>query len=123
MTAIAIPDWYTLCLMARADAPISHHRIRAAVIVIAIGVLPLMALAPPSGNVDEYLDAQLRRQRIAGLSLAIIQDGQLIKARGYGSSNLETGAPASAETVYKIGSLSKSFLGDVARGRWHVTAG
>ena len=52
----------------------------------------------------------MRRQRIPGLSLAIVKDGKIVKARGYGRANLETDTPATEKTVYKIASVSKQFL-------------
>jgi CubicO group peptidase (beta-lactamase class C family) len=66
--------------------------------------------SPRADALDAYLKAQVHRQRIAGLSVAIIRDGKIVKAKGYGLANLETGTPAAADTVYKIGSVSKSFL-------------
>ena len=63
-----------------------------------------------AGNLDDYINSELHRQRIAGLSIVVIENGQIVKARGYGLANLETGDPATVETVYKIGSVSKSFL-------------
>jgi CubicO group peptidase (beta-lactamase class C family) len=100
--------------MARDYSAFGQQSFSAFVRLIGIGLVSSIALASGTDNVDDYVNTQLRRQRIAGLSLAVIQDGQLIKAKGYGSSNLETAAPATAETVYKIGSVSKSFLAAAA---------
>lgn len=59
---------------------------------------------------DEYIETQMRRQKIPGLSIAILKDGKLIKARGYGLANIETNTPATENTVYKIASVSKQFI-------------
>jgi len=40
----------------------------------------------------------------------VLQDGKIVKAKGYGFANLETSAPATPDTVYKIGSVSKCFI-------------
>jgi CubicO group peptidase (beta-lactamase class C family) len=48
-------------------------------------------------------------QRIPGLSLAVVKNGRVILAQGYGSANLELKVPASPETVYALGSISKQF--------------
>jgi CubicO group peptidase (beta-lactamase class C family) len=44
-----------------------------------------------------------------GCSIAIIQNGKIIYARGYGMANLDYGIPNSSETVFRIGSTSKQF--------------
>ena len=63
-----------------------------------------------SDDIDDYLKAQMRWERIPGLSIVVVRDGQILKAGGYGFSNLETDAQAGADSVYKMGSLSKQFL-------------
>jgi D-alanyl-D-alanine carboxypeptidase len=60
--------------------------------------------------VDDYIQAQMQKQHIAGLSLAVVKDGKILKAKGYGLANVETNTPATPETVYKIASISKQFL-------------
>jgi CubicO group peptidase (beta-lactamase class C family) len=61
-------------------------------------------------KVDDYIKTQMQRRRIAGLSLAVVKGGKIIKAKGYGLANVETNTPATPETVYKIASISKQFL-------------
>ena len=66
--------------------------------------------APTNADgIDVYVEAQIRQLHIPGLSLAIIQNGQIIKERGYGLANLELKTPASQDTVYEIGSNTKQF--------------
>jgi CubicO group peptidase (beta-lactamase class C family) len=59
--------------------------------------------------VHRFLGEELRRQHIPGLSVAIVRDGQLVFARGYGYANLEHRVPATDSTVYQSGSLGKQF--------------
>lgn len=61
-------------------------------------------------KVDDYIKTQMQKQHIPGLSLAVVKDGKVIKAQGYGLANVELGVPAKPETVYKIGSVSKQFI-------------
>ncbi len=60
-------------------------------------------------SVDEYLESQLKEQKIPGISLAIVKDGTIVKAQGYGFSNLEHQVPAKPETIYQSGSVGKQF--------------
>ncbi|HTM21302.1 MAG TPA: serine hydrolase domain-containing protein, partial [Kofleriaceae bacterium] len=44
-----------------------------------------------------------------GVSVAVIQDGVPLLVRGYGMADLEGHRPAAADTIYRIGSITKSF--------------
>ena len=60
-------------------------------------------------RVDDIARKALESQHIPGLSLAVIRDGRLVLAKGYGMANLELQVPATPETVYQIQSITKSF--------------
>lgn len=78
---------------------------------LGLTLLLLIAATRSSADaVDDYLARELRRQHIPGLSVAVIKDGRVVKAKGYGLANVETGTPAGPATVYKIASVSKQFL-------------
>ena len=51
----------------------------------------------------------MQRQHIPGLSLAVVRDGKVAKAKGYGLANIETNTPATPQTVYQIQSMTKQF--------------
>jgi len=61
-------------------------------------------------RVDDYIDRWMRDQHIPGLSLAVVKEGKVLKASGYGLANVETNSPATTETVYKTASLSKPII-------------
>jgi CubicO group peptidase (beta-lactamase class C family) len=61
-------------------------------------------------RVDEYIQQRMRELPIPGLSVAVVKDGKVVLAKGYGAANLETGTPATAETEYRIASISKQFI-------------
>lgn len=63
-------------------------------------------------DVDQYVTAFIKKRNIPGLSLAVVRDGKLVKAAGYGLANLELNVPATPETVYEIGSISKHFTAE-----------
>jgi D-alanyl-D-alanine carboxypeptidase len=60
-------------------------------------------------SVDDYVVSQMQKRHIPGLSLAVIKDGKVVKMRGYGLASVELGAPATEDSVYQIGSLTKAF--------------
>ncbi|HSF38650.1 MAG TPA: serine hydrolase domain-containing protein [Thermoanaerobaculia bacterium] len=47
--------------------------------------------------------------RIPGLSVAVARDGEILLARGFGWSDVERQVAATPETVYAIGSITKTF--------------
>ncbi|MDG5759234.1 serine hydrolase [Natronococcus sp. A-GB1] len=60
-------------------------------------------------RIDSLLRDRLQGDEIPGLSLAITDGDDTVYARGYGSRDLAANDPATPETVYGIGSVSKSF--------------
>ena len=60
-------------------------------------------------TIDGFIRAELERQRIPGMSVAILRGDTVLLARGYGFANLEHRVPATDSTVYAVGSLSKQF--------------
>ena len=51
----------------------------------------------------------MRDLHVPGLSLAVVRDGKVVKAKGYGLASLELNRPVTRETVFEIGSLTKQF--------------
>src|SRR5437870_1609445 len=60
-------------------------------------------------KVDEFVNAEMQRRRIPGLSIAVVKNGRVIKAKGYGLANVELNVPATPETIYQSGSVGKQF--------------
>lgn len=60
-------------------------------------------------KVDEYIKAEMQKRKIPGLSLAVVKNGEVIKAQGYGLANIELNVPATADTIYQSGSVGKQF--------------
>jgi CubicO group peptidase (beta-lactamase class C family) len=61
-------------------------------------------------QLDDYIKAEMEKQHIPGLSIAVVRDGKVIRAQGYGVANVELSVPATPETVFRIGSISKQFI-------------
>lgn len=66
--------------------------------------------AQQQDEIDRLIAAQMKEQKITALSIGIIVNGKITMAKGYGIANLEHQIPASENTVYKIGSLSKQMI-------------
>jgi len=59
--------------------------------------------------VDSVANAAVAEHRTAGVSVAVVKNGRTVLAKGYGFADLENDVPATAETVYRIGSVTKQF--------------
>jgi CubicO group peptidase (beta-lactamase class C family) len=62
-----------------------------------------------SAAVDAYAKRQRVVQRIPGLALGVMRNGQLIKVQGYGLANIELDVPVKPQTVFQMGSVGKQF--------------
>lgn len=83
--------------------------------VPAIAALIFLALSPCAAQdsitarVDDYIKAEQQKQRIPGISLAVVKNGKIILAKGYGVANLEHQVPVKPETIFQSGSVGKQF--------------
>jgi CubicO group peptidase (beta-lactamase class C family) len=69
----------------------------------------LAAQRADTAAINRYVQAEMARQRIPGLSLAVLRRDSVLLARGYGFANVELRVPASDSTVYQSGSMGKQF--------------
>lgn len=63
---------------------------------------------------DDSVSAYRARWRVPGVSVAVIQNGALVYARGFGWADSARGKEAWSETVYPIASVSKVLAGTLA---------
>ncbi|GAB3748050.1 serine hydrolase domain-containing protein [Lysobacter olei] len=74
------------------------------------------AMKPLAGGFDvhqiEAMAQQLvANQRVPGLAMAVVHNGRVLSARGYGITDVKAAEPVDAHTVFRLASLSKSFAG------------
>ena len=79
-------------------------------LLLSLTLVLVAAVALRADQIDDYVKSQLQGQHIPAMSIAVIKDGSLIKAEGYGLADIEHGIPARPDTVFKIGSVSKQFI-------------
>jgi D-alanyl-D-alanine carboxypeptidase len=63
-----------------------------------------------SDKVDKLVQDKMYSEQIPGLALAVIKDGKILKARGYGFADVKLKIPVATNTVFRIASLSKQFV-------------
>ena len=58
-------------------------------------------------KIEQAITAEMSRQGIPGLSIAIVVNHRLAWSNGYGLADVENFVPAKATTMYRLGSISK----------------
>lgn len=72
-------------------------------------LLPTLSFAQVDST-DIIVKQMMEKQKIVGLSLAVLKNGQAVINKGYGLANVELNVPVSSETVIRLGSVSKQFF-------------
>ncbi|QDW67840.1 serine hydrolase domain-containing protein [Luteimonas granuli] len=62
---------------------------------------------------EAMAQAVVANQRVPGLAMAIVHQGEVLSARGYGITDVRSAEPVDAHTVFRLASLSKPFAGTV----------
>ncbi len=70
---------------------------------------PTLVHATSADPVDDYVQGEMQRQHIPGISLLVSRDGKIVRAEGYGLSNVELQVPVKPATVFQSGSVGKQF--------------
>jgi CubicO group peptidase (beta-lactamase class C family) len=58
-------------------------------------------------ELDKVALEELKQQNTPGAAVAVIKDGQMIYAKGYGVAGVETGAPVTPDMLFRLGSTTK----------------
>jgi len=68
--------------------------------------------APTPTSLDDFdaiVTKAMADSKIPGISVAIVRDGKVIYAKGFGYRDVENKLPVTTDTIFAIGSVSKSF--------------
>jgi CubicO group peptidase (beta-lactamase class C family) len=78
-------------------------------LLLSLCFLAALSPAARADEVDAHIQEAMRKHNIPGMSVAVLRDGKLLKAKGYGVASVELDSPATAETVYQLASMTKPF--------------
>ncbi len=70
---------------------------------------PAAAMKKSLEGFDAVVDKAIRDFKVPGLAIAIVKDGRVIYARGFGLRDVEKKLPATPRTLFAIGSCTKAF--------------
>jgi CubicO group peptidase (beta-lactamase class C family) len=60
-------------------------------------------------KIDEYVAAEMQKQHVPGVSIAVVKNGEVVRLKGYGLANVEHQVPVEPKTIFQSGSVGKQF--------------
>lgn len=88
------------------------------VVLMLISALPFTAVSASQDQANDQTRRLIRQimleQRIPGLQVAVVKDGQIVLSEAYGLANVENGVLASRHTRFPLNSATKAFTGVAA---------
>ncbi|RYF73127.1 MAG: serine hydrolase, partial [Cytophagaceae bacterium] len=81
------------------------HQFIRSLIALAI-LLPVKQVQ--ADDLDVFIREQMRKRHVPGLSIAIIQDGKIVRTQAYGFIDATGKKPLTTSTLFQAGSISKS---------------
>lgn len=64
---------------------------------------------PLQTSVGKFIQTAMNKNKVVGLSIALVDGDQIVWAQGFGYADLVKKVPAVPETIYEVGSISKMF--------------
>jgi CubicO group peptidase (beta-lactamase class C family) len=89
---------------------------------LALGLMALTIFTPASlafpttlkqnkdfSELEKVALAELQEKNVPGMAVAIVKDNKIVFAKGFGVANVETNLQVTPDTLFQIGSITKSF--------------
>ena len=78
-------------------------------LLVICHLVPCLAQDAMTARVYDHVRSEIQKQHIPGVSLAVIKNGQIILAKGYGYASVEHQVSVKPETIFQSGSVGKQF--------------
>jgi CubicO group peptidase (beta-lactamase class C family) len=92
---------------------------------VLIGILAAAAVCPAQDYVDQVVERARKEFEVPGIAVAIVKDGNVVLAKGYGVRKVGEAAPVTPHSLFRIASNTKAFtaaalamLVDEGKIRW-----
>src|SRR5271168_4386682 len=86
---------------------------RVCFLIVAMLILacaePVFAQGGPPADLVAYVARDMKAFDVPGIAIAIVKDGKVVLAKGYGVKKLGEPAPVDENTLFGIGSNTKAF--------------
>jgi CubicO group peptidase (beta-lactamase class C family) len=78
-------------------------------IAVLVSTVSLFAQTAPPPDLDSYVANSMKTFEVPGMAVAIVKDGKIAVAKGYGVRKLGDPTPVDDHTMFAIGSNTKAF--------------
>jgi CubicO group peptidase (beta-lactamase class C family) len=89
--------------------PLRRFAIVFAAFLITSSTWAQSAPSAPPADLDAYVAASMKTFQVPGMAVAIVKDGKILVAKGYGVRKLGDSTPVDEFTLFGIGSNTKAF--------------
>ena len=94
-------------------------RLLAYVLAASCAVAQTATLAvEKQARMESAISNFIEASKVPGMSVAVVEDGELVWSRGFGMADLENSVPATSETLYRLASISKPITATAAMSLW-----
>lgn len=62
----------------------------------------------------ELIERAIAKEQVPGISIALVDDQRVVWSQGFGYADVQAKQPATADTLYRVGSISKLFTDTAA---------
>ena len=99
---------FSALILAAVPNPLEAQKKKPASLTASPAAAAASATAKLEG-LDDLAAQAMKEWKVPGVALAVVQDGKVIYAKGYGCRDLENKLPVTTATLFPIGSITKSF--------------
>src|ERR1041384_1689403 len=69
-------------------------------------------------KIERAISTFMASSEVPGISIAVVQDGEFVWSASFGMADLENSVPATSQTIYRLGSISKPITATAAMMLW-----
>src|SRR5947207_6840974 len=84
------------------------------VAIVLVLVSALLAGQVDSAALDRIATDELAKQKIPGMSVAVVKGDRVVYAKGFGVASTESRLPVTPDTLFRVGSMTKMFTATAA---------
>jgi CubicO group peptidase (beta-lactamase class C family) len=110
ITALLLPGSLSSCSAPAGTTPAPAGTVAPASATSApAGTKSASADTKEAGAIDDFVRAEMARQKVPGVAIAVVRGGEVVRLQGYGYANVELNVPVTADTIFQSGSMGKQF--------------
>lgn len=74
-------------------------------------IISFYVFSQQNDNVETFLESEMREGRIPGMQIAVIQRGEIVLLKSFGTGNIQNSISVTEQSIFSINSCTKAFTG------------